>query len=564
VYRTAVLNAEQLAFLYDARQQIDLTSSESLSVYQTLLADNEKMKPGWYWLDVNTEQLDELLAQTATQSPIYAARSHARDLLRSVDEEAYRQVIREVVDGDNVKEADLALGPFVENPRDEDLEFLHRLVDELQGDIAETAWRGILKVKAETDANKAIEWMVDTPKEQQGRYNDLMDDILEDADTEHLRMLLTVETGRNRAKVVDALREEMADGELRELARDDNLDVAAVALMEMIERGEDVNDQFINNRLLPQETQPPTGIGGFFGLLSGPMGPSMYSRREVLRTLYRTWSQDKLEETLGWSSDAALRYQVLIDQHYEAHGDRLRDDIRNGFEDIPGRVLLGVLRENDDNRDDSFTVGSFYRASFQVLADHATPEDVEVARAFLEDPHESTFTGQVVEDAFRILAQHGGPDDVDVVWEYVTSDELGLPKRAAALILDLDPERFQDHAVDLLNTGEWTIQKVVFQSALENEEDLPRQEVRRLLYHSESQTRRGALAYVLQRMDDDELEELLETYPQAEVIDFDFYYFDVLGWLDRVLYAPDAIRDHYRNQLSQSVERENSSWYGLF
>ena len=561
VYRTFVLNAEELAFLYNARQQIELTNQERLSVFQTLLADDEKLRPGWYWLNVDPEQLGQFLARTATQNPLYAARSHARDLLRSVNEEKYRQAIHEVVDGDNPEEARLALGPLVENPQEKDREFLQTVVDEQQGDLAKTAWRGVLKLKAENDANEAIQWIVDTSKEQRGRYNDLMDSILEDASTEHLRTLLTVEAGKNRAKVVDALRGELADGELRELAQDDNLDVAAVALMGLIERGEDVSDQFINDRLLPQHTQSLSsnvGTGGLLAVLSGPMGPSIYSRREVLRALYSRWSEEELEDGVWWSSDGALRYQVLIEEHHDAHGDRLREDIREEFDGINGRVQQAVLTGNNNDRDDSFTKGSFYRAAFQALIPHATPDDVEIAREFLQDPHESTFTREIVEDAFQIIAQHGGPAEIDVLWEYVRSEDTGLQKQAAALILDLDPDRFQEHALELLNPEDWTIQKIVYRCALENEQELPTVEVRKYLYSSESKVRRGALPYLVRKIDQDALEELLNSYPKSDDIDFDFYYYDVIGWLDRLLYAPAPIREHYREELMESLEESDA------
>jgi hypothetical protein len=558
VYRAAVLNAEELAFLYGARQRLDLTSPEHLSVYRTLLADNEKVKSGWYWLDLNTEQLDQLLAHTATQSPIYTARSHARDLLRSVDQAAYRQVIRKIVDGDNVKEADSALGPFVEDPEEEDLEFLHTLVDEHQGDVAETAWRGVLILKAETDANEAIEWIRDTPKEQRGRYSDLMDDLLEDADTEHLRTLLTVEAKKNRAKVVDALRGELASGELHELVQEDNLEVAAVALMELIERGEDISDQFINNRLLPQRPQPLSsnaGAGGLLAAFSGPMGPSIYSRREVLRALYRTWSHDKLEEGVEWSSNGTLRYQILIEEYHDMHGDQLRADIQSGFQRYETRTLEAIIQGQDAGQDDSFTIGCFYRAAFQVLANHTQPGDIEIAQDFLREPHDSTFTRKIVKDAFQIVAEHGGPDDIDLVWDYVTHDNIGVRRRAAALVLNLDPQRFQEHASALLNLDDWAIQGTVFRSALENEEELPREAVRQLLYSSESQTRRGALAYLIENMDETEQEELLDNYPQAEDIDFGFYYYDVVGWLDRLLFPPEPIREYYREELSGALDK---------
>jgi len=557
VYPKYILQSQELAYLYGVKERVELEDSELWLVMRTLLADSDKTKSGWYWLDLEVEALVETLADRAVSDQLKSARSQARGLMKAVSEDDYRRVVRSLIEDDLVAESEAteALRLFIEQPREEDSEFLLQLAEAGQGDIAGIAWRGVLKLKLERDADEAIEWIIDTAEDQRGKYRDMLADILDEADDDHIQALFNVETDEQRARVFEAISNTFSNGELWAFARSDNVDLAAASIMELINRDEDVEDKFVNDKLLPDTTQKSRPVLGGIGqfLTSSSHTPSIYSRHEVLRSLYRTWSEKELEDGIIWSTDGALRYEILIDEYHENHGERLRQDIENEFRDITGRALQTVLTRTDTDQD-SFIVGKFYQAAFHALASHATPDDVQTACAFLQDPHDSTFTREITKDALEILSQHGGPNNTAILWEYVIRDDVDFRRQAAYLILDLDPERYEEHAVELLAQDDWAVQKRVFRHAMENDEELPHDVVHRLLYASEPQTRRGALAYLVQRIDEDEVQELLYRYPQTEDVAVDFYYYDVVGWLDRILFTPESIREYYRGELYEVLE----------
>jgi hypothetical protein len=286
----------------------------------------------------------------------------------------------------------------------------------------------------------------------------------------------------------------------------------------------------------------------------------------VLYKLYNTRDEEELRAGITWSSiKSPIRYAALADENYDEFETTLKEDIASGFERIRseevrrlesafGTAAEGMIEKLDEY--EGFIRGSFYRAAFEVLAQHATPDDLEIARSFTSDPHQSVLKDTTLEYALDIIGQFGTEEDVDLIEPFVISSRYNLRYKAASMLLELDPERRQEHALDLLGQDDWKLKKLVLRYSLDEEDVLPIDSVRELLYESDEQTRLGALAYLVQKLDDGEIEDLLEDYPNAD--DFDFYYYDVICWLDRLVHAPDPIGEWYRDSLTERLEPTES------
>jgi hypothetical protein len=68
------------------------------------------------------------------------------------------------------------------------------------------------------------------------------------------------------------------------------------------------------------------------------------------------------------------------------------------------------------------------------------------------------------------------------------------------------------------------------------------------LYNDREKIRLKVVAYLSERGSHHELEELLRKYTMPPR-----YFFDVVCWLDRILYAPTRLREAYRTQLSREI-----------
>jgi hypothetical protein len=70
-----------------------------------------------------------------------------------------------------------------------------------------------------------------------------------------------------------------------------------------------------------------------------------------------------------------------------------------------------------------------------------------------------------------------------------------------------------------------------------------------LLLSEIDSVRACAIAFIVKSEPDRELEEIMASYiakPQ--------YYYDVVCWLDRILYAPQPLQKYYQNNLVKNLE----------
>lgn len=567
IHTDQLLGTREIHYLYASREQIQLEIPESLLILRTLLGDQDDWNAGWYWIDPEEEAFQDLLAHLSRSDDLEGIRMQALRLLQVLSTDTYRETVYEIVEeGEDAQKAKV-LNQFASSAREPDLELLRPIATEEDGDVAEAAWRGVVVALSYQNPNSAIDWIIETPRRQRGRFKDVLDRILDNADSDRVRELLTVENETARFKAMETVKKEMGEEELRELTEDDNLDIAASAFLELIARGHEIDEEEIDECLDPKQengrSQFTTSLGQ--ALSSYPTRPKRYNYENILFELYKTWDEDELRTGITWVSvNSPIRYAALADQNYDEFEDTLKEDIALEFERIRGREIRRLQERYAPVADaaieklteyDDFTRGSFYRAAFRVLARYATPEDLEIARSFIRDPHESLLKEATLEYALDIVDQFGTVEDVDLIQPFLTSSRPGLRNKAASMLLTLDPERREEYALELLEQDEWKLKKMAFRHSLNEEGVLPNDSVCELLYESDEQTRLGALAYLTQNFDEGEQEELLEDYPNAE--DYDFYYYDVICWLDRLVHAPEPVDEWYRDKLTERLEESD-------
>jgi hypothetical protein len=75
-----------------------------------------------------------------------------------------------------------------------------------------------------------------------------------------------------------------------------------------------------------------------------------------------------------------------------------------------------------------------------------------------------------------------------------------------------------------------------------------RQYFRALLNDEQASNRAQGVHYLSKRLGREELEQLLDEYPNEGT-----YYYDVVTWLDRLLYAPQSLREMFLRDLDEEV-----------
>ena len=102
----------------------------------------------------------------------------------------------------------------------------------------------------------------------------------------------------------------------------------------------------------------------------------------------------------------------------------------------------------------------------------------------------------------------------------------------------------------LLDTGSPTLVSTVFKFL----RDSPAEETARLLEpllsHKDDNVRLKAVAFLGRKLSIEQLEELLKKYVSSG----SFYYYNVVCWLDRILYGPSSLRDIFSQQLQAKLD----------
>ncbi|GAB5522060.1 MAG: hypothetical protein RhofKO_43110 [Rhodothermales bacterium] len=155
----------------------------------------------------------------------------------------------------------------------------------------------------------------------------------------------------------------------------------------------------------------------------------------------------------------------------------------------------------------------------------------------------------------------GSTQDTELVMSILTTSEYSLKRKAASILLQLAPDLEQELALELLRFEDSDIHKITLRYFISKEDMLPFDFVRALLYRSSDATRLMALAYLAKKLSDEELKSLLRHYSLAE--GFDFYYYDVICWLDRIVHAPTLIANWYKSTLNAQLEEHKSllAWH---
>lgn len=324
-------------------------------------------------------------------------------------------------------------------------------------------------------------------------------------------------------------RSELSAEMSRELVRDKSADLRHEGLAMLIASGESVDAQEVRDAFKDS----------LFGI--------HYTRNLIVRAFAQK-TVDELQKLIDW-------YSVDVDEAYEALARKspavlatIREDLRTDFSRIK-QSSLDAFRERYgtagseyvlskfDQKFDRFIAESLRTAAVRALADLGGDADREVMLDML-----SVEDHTLRELALRFFERAGKPADVPLLAAAAIKErDAQLARRIVKVILRLDTSdaiatQFIDHggdiataAIDCLRTAHDVVSD---------------DKVEALLKHEDPGVRRAATAALVARYDRLELEATLTRY-----INQQSYFYNVVCWLDRILYAPTVLSAYYRSKL---------------
>ena len=554
-YTNDTIGTHEMNLLYKYREQLDPTVTEYFQLFRSILADTSSVIPGWFWFAAwEPKTVRDQLFTLSTRDSSGGVRRRALRLLRDAGISLPKELWTELPLSDDAKEVrDEAYGYLASIADESILPFLERNIDaeEAGSEVRETRFSILLRLRPNEAFGELIETGQYVSDETMGKLKNpaaSFDDetLLKGAESqlERLRRFSIEELGR-RGRFAKNLAEKLIE--------DPSASIRELAFKELARQGQPLEFKKVRESLSRKETSQPspfTSLAAFYG---GGKTEDTGDPDAVILAFYRHQSSEKVLEAVDWfRTEGELAYRSLATDHYDAIRNDLRSDLDNGFERVKQLSIAPVeLRHGNEfakeivdrfKSVEDFIHSQYVGAALIGLVANGQPSDVRFGRQYLESDDSATKLAAV-----RIVSKFGTAEDVPALLQ-VSREHWGEARDeagAAALRLSSNPlevalELTASNSPTLVRNGYGWLYKQgspevdkFFEALMGSESDIGR--LRALYYFSRNRTW-------------GDLESMLEAQLNREA-----YYYNVVTWLDRLLYSPAPLREFFTRDLERQA-----------
>ena len=510
------LPTHELNTLYRYRDRLQATDDELFVLFRTLLADVSEVTPGWYWFRKDeVGAIADRLLTIAWLDANTTVRTRSFDIMRQAHIRIHPRLAG-VLPGipSNIQDAAWAYLVDVATPEDVKL---------IRGS-AKGSW-----------LESRVEWLhnwTETSRNLDDFLCKVPDPLLI---TESMKYLIL------------ASMPQLAVASLEALGSMPRPDLSEAAIAELRTRG-----TAITETVLMSDSRQGRTLSWLHRLTphGGPASETKETDEERYERL-SCESTDSLKSSMGWYKvDGSISYRLLIERG-EIARDVVRKDLVDKFQRIRNDSHQEVVRNLGTEAAETVRQGfedlcdyvteRYTAGALAALATEATTEDVSVARRFLSDD-------RVRAVALRIVASKGTAGDVN--------DLMEIARSSSGYERNLALEGIQRLTADRLGTAKALIASEGFEmwraalmlvSGLDDTDAL--QFLEELLTNENGDIRVSAVGLLRKRLDNKSLIGLLHKYSNR-----DTYFYNVVTWLDRMIYAPEPIHSYYEIVLKRKLE----------
>jgi hypothetical protein len=230
----------------------------------------------------------------------------------------------------------------------------------------------------------------------------------------------------------------------------------------------------------------------------------------------------------------------------------IRDDIKNMFERLKNIRLMKIEAMTKDNAvinevkealqsiEDSVRKELTVNA-LKILEKHGMVGDNEIAKSFLENSDV-----EIRVTAARLYAKYAQKRNIDILMKIANGEDAEGRIVATKRILQLDGGR--KHSRKLFDSDYSDVVREIIFWFMDKEKGLESSDITMLMLSKNDAIRLLATAYAVKLWPRQKQVSLLQKYHSGKT-----YYYDVVCWLDRVLYAPKALSQGYKKKLLERL-----------
>ena len=548
-----IFGIHELNLIYTQRKNWKISDSERLFIARSFIGDFSNNRPGWFWLrDTNEDEVNNLLKRLLTHDSNVFVRRGAINLLgdthykadldilkkglNDTDEHVIIEAIRLIRNTKNIKYINL-LEPFTNHK------------DSL---IRDKAIEGKIELLYLKSPNEGFSCLIKTGAKIPALLYTKIEKLDLDVDSDLINKALEspeVTIGRFCVKYLKMKKLLSKDICKRLLKHPDTL-VRKEGLLGLIELDEKIDMDFIR-KLFPEPKESNISV------LRYALATAEVSSDDFIPILFeKRTPEDILSQIDFYEINEVEAYKFLAKKHFRFLKGRIRLDLDSEFETLKsesenkwiekygdaGKIISKRFKPELIN----FIKSRYISAALDGLSMHGKQEDVKYARKYLIN---KKYKGDNF-GALKIILRFGDSSDIKILTEIALNSYGETKKMAVEAIFKLSEDR--DSILALISNKDETIYKISLHMLLKY--DLPYKiEIAKILLKSEIDNRRlDGLSILLRSLNETELKKFLDDY-----IGQDTYYYNVVTWLDKCLYAVGAFKELFRSKLLSRIKQNN-------
>jgi HEAT repeat protein len=547
------IQTHEINLLYKYRDKLDFTAAEYRQLFRTLVVDQSDTSPGWFWFQFKEkpEIPENLLLLLARNDVSAQVRQSAFRLLGSagikVASEVWAQLLRKERDDSVLSEAYKSLGLTGDETS------LSLLEANAAGDntvVRDAAREARLSVLLRSKPAQALSELVEKEEYVSDKTLLQLRSIISAADESLLIEGITNQHEAMRELCARELvrRRRLTTVIAQKLTEDPSTKIRQIAFHELARQG-----QKFDYNTVHQSLQPEAARKGFLSsLLGAETAPNPDPFDSVALTFYQNQTADKVLEAVNWYTvDGPIAYKALAMDRFEVVSKDLRKELENGFADLRQDAIERMEREFGpaskpniselQEYDDSIRL-NFVAAALEGLVAHGNKSDIRFGRQYLTSERD-----EVKRAALRIVCEFGDSEDVPTLLQ-ISKDAWGdlryeagvCALRFATNPFDIASELIKSRSAKLTHAGfDWLYKQ-----------DTP--EVNAFFEHwlddENYENRVRAVYYFFNKLKPEALANLLEAQFHKQT-----YYYNVVTWLDRLLYAAPILKESFARELKQAA-----------
>lgn len=579
---SSMLGIHEMQRLYLYRERLDAAPDELMLLFRTIIDDDKTLIAGWYWFSwVSMEILRNVLLQCATRDNDLNIRMRAWETLAMtrippIDDATRWEYALRVITSDEEPLARRAgisyLGavgterelPVIEAALNDDRDALVRReasISRLLVIARANPDQVFVETLPELFADKRMVIAELRQNAERISSETLLSGV--EHEEEDIRFLAFEELKRREELTVDLATSHLKDssGKVSELCY--RYLIEHDGKVDPLEAYLNIKDETYNLR---------------FNRDSIFRTPPYASPKAVILEIYRSLSAEDLWKLVDWDSPVGhIAYATLAHYHFASVSARVRTDLNEEFRTEEQRFIEVATAKWAEFY--SKPEGSSYKYALSMLSGRPRRIEEEYTPEASAKGEAESAKNKYIVAALSGIVVNGSAADVELGRKYLSSDNYDIRLEAVRIIERFGSENDMPALIDIAKTTEGILQEAAALAALKRTSDVletaralilttkevvisiaigyllnERNSARVALFlepfllEKSDVVRKKTLAFFVTKLSEEDLTQLLLKYTGQAT-----YYYNVVCWLDRVLYAPQPLKEAYRRKLEDEI-----------